>query len=180
YAGLDYNYNAYPLKSVTGVSSYIGQTPRYNAGMDMSLKISAKLRPRIEVKYVNMRYDVDWDNNIYNIENTKINVHYLDFDLRCDYLLTNAAKKYSIYVSPGLKYETEVDNYISRNWNFLETKHPSNSFGGAVAVIFKYNITKMLGFTVTPEYTSFFREFTSGNGKPFSRFSCNAGFEFGF
>jgi len=179
--GLDYNMNAYKLdKNESYGYAYYGISPRYNIGLDFGLKVSKKLRPRIEIKYVNVKYGIDWSPSVYQFGTTVTNVNYVDFNLHLDYLLISI-KKFQLFVSPAVKSELEMRHSISStNWNILELKHPGKILGGAVSAIIKYNLSKNFGITLTPEYTMFLKPFATGNDKPYQRFSSNIGIEYKF
>lgn len=183
--GIDYNMNAYQLSDRTyeGYTySYFGISPRYNIGADFGLKITNRFRPRIEFKYVNLKYGIDYSNTHLNLEvfKTVTNVNYLDLNLHFDYILFTISK-FQLFASPAIKYEFQTGYSISTNkWSFLEFEHPSNIAAGAFSAIFKYNLSKRFGITLTPEYTYFFRPFFSKNTEPYQRVSVNLGCEYSF
>jgi len=129
-----------------------------------------------------MNEGYDMIKSIQNVNNFDINFH-LDY-------LWFSVKKLDVYVSPGLKYEYVIGNYLhtfltdgpstSTNWNILTPVFPRDIGAGVVSMIFKYNIAKHVGFTLTPEYTLFWRDYVSGNNALYQRLSLNAGFEFRF
>jgi hypothetical protein len=185
--GFDNNINAYrSTPNLFGNNFYNGKT-HINLGFDYGTKISKRFRPRIELKYVKMSYRVGWDNaNIPTIKESTVNLYNFDINLRMDYLLLDI-KKFEFYVSPALKWELTVDrdehniNEGGDNWakyNRIIDENSRNLLGGAVSGILKYNITKKIGFTVTPEYTLFFRNFVRSNDKNYQRTSVNFGVEF--
>ena len=180
--GLDYNMNAYKLdKNQNYGYAYYGIIPRYNIGIDFGIQVK-RFRPRIEMKFVNLKYGIDWSSSIYNLGTTKTiaNVNYFDFNMHFDYLLFNS-KKLQLFASPAFKYEFEIGNAISTDsWTGLELHHPTSIAGGALTAILKYNLSDHFGLTLTPEYTMFFHSFASGNNKPYQRFSSTLGFEFKF
>jgi hypothetical protein len=154
------------------------------------MMVSKKFRPRIELKYVKMSYNAGWDNaNIPSLKETVVNLYNLDINLRMDYMLLDVSK-FQLFVSPALKWEfniyreeknTKYDgSYNWANYNGIITENLRNILGGAVSTIFKYNITKNIGITVTPEYTLFFQNFLRSNDKSYQRASVNFGVEFNF
>ena len=190
-AGMDHNLNAYQFQKMTNpaIYEYYGKADQYNIGVDFAFAVTKKLRPRVEFRYVNCSYGVRWNDPAYNFVKTTWNVNNFDFNLHLDYLLFTS-KKLDIYGSPGLKFEFYTGDFMrttqkngsssTDRFNILESAFPTSIAGGAFAMIFKYNITKHIGFTVTPEYTLFFRDYVSSNNKAYQRFSANAGFEFNF
>lgn len=188
-AGWDFDINAYNLATYTqpdkSYYSYFDIKPRYNIGFDMGLKVSKKLRPRVELKFVNVKYGISYGPTYINGDGThmgdnEVNLNYFDLTFHMDYLLFTKSKL-QLYVSPAIKYEYQVGSGFSGNkYNFLDLSHPTSIAGGAVSAILKYNLTKHWGFTLTPEYTYFFRHFVLSNSKPYERFSSNLGFEYKF
>lgn len=179
-AGWVTNSNAYKASTTRAGGKYFGINPRYNIGADFGVQISKRMRPRIEIKYVNVKYGIDWS-GFSNIGQTIGNLDYLDMSFHFDYLLLSK-KRFELFVSPAIKYEVETGYSIFNNYNFNEglLHDPSDIFGGAVSGIFKYNVTDHIGFTFTPEFTYFAHSFTTGNTKPYLRTSYNLGFEIKF
>lgn len=148
--------------------SYFGVSPRYNIGVDYGYNVSNRFRPRIEFKYVSVMYGLNFSNTVYNITDKDfVTVNYFDINLHFDYLLLTI-KNFQLFASPALKYEFELNAYPEVNWSpYLNMEHPGNLLGGAIAPIFKYNLSDHLGLTLTPEYTIFLEPFASGNSKPY-------------
>lgn len=189
-SGLDFNINAYNIaqnnynKTQTDPNhqyKFYGIRPRYNIGFDMGLQVSQKLRPRLELKFVNLKYGISYNPSVFqNVGNTIINVNYFDINFHMDYLWLTKSK-FQLFVSPALKYEYKIGEAVGGdNFNFLSIDHPSYDFGGAVSAIVKYNFTKHWGATFTPEYTCFIKPFSAGNGAPYQRITTNFGFEYKF
>ncbi len=180
--GITYNVNAYQIaKNANYGNNYYGVSPRYNIGVDYGYNVSNRFRPRIEFKYVSVMYGLDFSNTIYNITDKDfVTVNYFDINLHFDYLLLTI-KNFQLFASPALKYEFELNAYPEVNWSpYLNMEHPGNLLGGAIAPIFKYNLSDHLGLTLTPEYTIFLEPFASGNSKPYYRYSGNFGIEYKF
>jgi len=179
--GIDFNTNAYPLfKNGNYGYTYFGVSPSYNIGADFAVKITARLRPRLEFKYVNVKYGVDWSTLQYTFgESTIVNLNYFDINLHLDYLLLSV-RKFQLFVSPAFKFEAQTGYSLSTSKLYLELKQPSSIAGGGLSAIFKYKMTKHIGFTLTPDYTIFAHSFVLGNNKPYQRFSANFGVEFKF
>jgi opacity protein-like surface antigen len=185
-AGWDDNVNAFMLDNNTQYNySYTGIKPRYNIGFDLIIKTSKKLRSRIEMKFVNVKYGIIYAPSYTNsdgshMDNTIVNLNYFDLNFHLDYLLLTKGK-FQLFVSPGIRYEYKIGEGVGgNNFNFLYLDRPNNIFGGAVSAIVKYNLTKHWGVTFIPEYTYFFSPFVSGNNQPYQRLSSNFGFEYKF
>jgi hypothetical protein len=190
YGGIDCNINGYRLNPNNYGNEFYSVTPTWNMGLDYGLMVSKKLRPRIEFKYLQQKYKVGWENaNISTMQESFVYLYNFDVNLRADYLLLNKPK-FQIFASPALKWEftsgkneKNIRKDGTHNWdnyNEIITENPGNLFGGAVSAILKYNVTKYIGLTVTPEYTLFFSKYAEGNDKKFQRTSLGSGLEFNF
>jgi len=179
-SGWDINANAYKATPTRAGGKYFGVNPRYDIGADLGVQLSKRIRPRIEIKYVNVKYGIDWS-GFSTISQTIGNIDYFDFNFHFDYLLL-PLKRFEFFISPAIKFEVESGHSILNNYNFNEEllHNPGNILGGAVSGIFKYNITDHFGVTFTPEFTYFVKSFTTGNTKPYQRTSYNLGFEIKF
>lgn len=188
--GIDNNINGYPLNPNSEGNNFYKGNSHYSLGLDYGWMASKKLRPRIEVRYVKMSYGVGWDNaNITTINESVINLYNFAVALHADYLLLDATK-FQLFLSPGLKWEINVDSEEKNlfkngdiswaNYNDLLSGNTRNFFGGSVSAILKYNIIKNIGITLTPEYTLFFNNFVPANNKSYQRASVKAGVEFNF
>lgn len=191
-SGLDHNFNAFQIKPNAEYNyTYYGINNQYNIGIDLGIGFTKKVRGRVELKYVNGSYGMNYENS--SVANTFVktiwNINNMDFNIRVDYLLCSV-KKFEIFASPGLKYEFFTGQYIqttlpnksvtSRRFDIQLDEYPASILGGAMEILFKYNISKNIGVTLIPEYTYFFRNYVKTNDKAYSRFSANAGFEFKF
>jgi hypothetical protein len=189
-SGADNNINAYRFNPNSAENSFSAGNVHFNIGVDYGMMISKRLRPRIELKYVEMSYNAGWEEtNVSTIKESIVKLSNFNINFRLDYLLLSS-KKFQVFVSPGLKWEFPVTSqeknikydgtYNWANYNGISSANPGSLLGGAVSTILKYNFTKKVALTVTPEYTLFFKEFSSGNNKSFQRTSINFGFEFNF
>ena len=187
--GIDNNINGYKLASNPTGNTFSKGTTRYNIATSFGWMISSRWRPRIELKYTKLNYNVDLVNSIPTIVNSVVNMFNFDINLHADYLFLNT-NKFQIFLSPAVKWEFNISreehNFFSdgtKNWgnyNGVINENPRNLLGGSVAAIFKYNIIRNIGLTLTPEYTMFFRKFVLANDKSYQRFSVNFGVEFNF
>jgi hypothetical protein len=182
--GIDYNINAYEVNTdpVDGHKYYRIQ-PQYNFGFDGSFRATRRIRPRLEFRYVNVKYGIDWSGTHYDFDpHTVVNISYFGINCHIDYLFIDT-KKFQAFVSPGLRWELKSQvNLSSNHWHIdagaTMQRHPGSIAGGAVAMIFKYNITPGIGITLLPEYTYFCRRFAAGNEKQYQRANVNLGVEF--
>lgn len=191
YVGIDHNINGYRMLansygnnfSASGVTSW-------NFGFDYGYMLNSKLRPRIQAKYMQMKYFADWKNaNLDNLTESTVYMFAGDLNLRLDYLLVNSPK-FQMFISPAIKWDFIIDREVKnvrmdgthswRSYNDIINENPMSIMGGAVSAVFKYNITKNVGITVSPEYTMFFRNFVRVNDKSYQRIGVNAGIELNF
>lgn len=178
--GLDYDLAYTQALNVYYDYSYKSMMPRYNIGFDMGLVTSKKLRTRLEMKFVNVKFGIDYGATYINPEPTVMNINYFDFNFHLDYLLLNKSK-FQFYISPAAKYEFKIGEAVGgNNFNFLNLDHPNNLAGAAVSAIAKYNFTEHFGITFTPEYTCYFSSFAPSMNKPYQRVSINLGVELTF
>jgi len=189
--GFDKGINAYRQYPNKEGNTFSSSDPNYNIALDFGILASPKLRPRVELRYVQMAYTADWLNTTDNglLKETKVKLFNFDINFHLDYLLLNSSK-FQIYASPVLKWEFNLDREFKntnldgthnyKQYNDIYAENPKNVLGGGASVILKYNINKYLGITLTPEYTVFFREFVKANDKIYQRTSVNLGVEFKF
>jgi hypothetical protein len=190
--GIDNNINGYRLTSNSVGNTFSAGSGNYNISAGYGWMVSSKWRPRVELRYTRLSYNVGgWSAATppKEIDKSVVNMFNFDVNLRADYMFLNA-NKFQAYVSPAVKWEfnisREVHNSINdgtdnwRNYNDVIDENPRNLIGGSVAAIFKYNFIKQIGLTLTPEYTMFFRNFVKANDKNYSRLSVNFGVEFNF
>lgn len=190
FSGIDFDINAYRFNSNYFGNNFYNKKPEFNIGMDYGWMISKNLRPRIELKYIKMSYSAGWDNaNITSLKESVVYLYRLGASLRMDYLFLDKSKL-QLFISPALKWEFNMNSdeknisydgsFNWANYNGIIKENPKNILGVAVSTIFKYNITKNIGITATPEYTLFFRNFVESNDRIYQRVNVNFGFEFNF
>lgn len=192
--GIDHNINAYQIPPNTVYHyAYYGIPDQYNVGLDFAVAATKRIRPRLELRYVNLQYGVKWNVppgvSTYDMIRSTHNINNFDITFHFDYLLASV-KKLDIYASPGIKYEFNTGDYLhttltdgpstSNNYNILGQSYPRSLGAGVFSFLFKYNLSKHFGITVTPEYNLFWRDFVSDNGpyQFYQRLSLNAGLEF--
>lgn len=201
-SGIDFNHNAYQFRGFQGEGvkyTYYGIDRQYNMGINAGIILNKKMRLRAELKYVNGSYGINYDTTQNNtLIHTVWNVNNMDFNVYFDYLLVKY-KKLDVFGSFGIKYEYYTGQYIHNDvtkkdpdsgiiGHFTDSEHykpvkiayPTSILGSSLSLLFKYNITKHIGITLTPEYTMFYRNYVKTNSKSYSRISADAGFEFQF
>ncbi len=188
--GIDDDINAFRLSPNGYGNTFYKATAHYNIGINYGWMISKKVRPRIEINYVNESYGATWENaNINSITKTTVNLYNVNLSFHLDYMLVNS-NNFQLFVSPALKWEFNVardeKNILDdgthdwANYNGIIAENLRNNVGASVSTILKYNITKGLGITLTPDYTLFVRKFVPSNDKLYQRLSINLGVEFNF
>lgn len=189
-SGVDYHMNAF--RSVeTADFEFKEKGPRYNFGFDFGIMATKRFRPRLEMKFVRLAYEQEWlgwesiSYTTFKLTTTRIN--YLDLNLHLDYLVLGKDSKLKFFLSPAIKTEYSLGNSYKTektdgetttdSYSNLDDYYPSCIAGWAVSGIFKYNLNRNIGFTFTPEYTSFFRPFQRVNDNKYQRLSFNFGVE---
>lgn len=188
--GVDKNFNAFRATANKFGNDFHNDKLYTNATLDLGIYASKKLRFRVESKYVRMGYKADWKNADFpTIKETVVDLYNFAGCFHIDYNVTSI-KKLDLSLSAGFKWEFTSDYkfYNKRTdgttdegdyYNIIN-EYPSDIYGATLSGILKYNITKHIGITMTPEYTFFFDKFVPTNDKYYQRFSLNAGLEFAF
>ncbi len=187
--GIDYNMNAYKEFANNTGFEFFGESPHYNFGVDLAYMATSRLRPRIEFKFIKMSYGQYWSEEYASFISTKTKVNNMGINLHLDYALIHT-NKFKFFLSPGLKYEfatgskfvtekTDGESTTSKFSN-LGDYYPSNILGGAMATIFKYDLSENIGITFSPEYAVYFRGYQRDNSNLYQRLSANFGVELRF
>jgi hypothetical protein len=188
--GFDKNINACRSEPNIYGNNFYNDKIYNNMSLDFGIYATKKFRPRIEFKYVRMGYSAGWDSTgVTVIEETVVDLYNFNINMHFDYMLLNV-KKFDLLISPAFKWEhTMGDEFYNlridgtkgyNNYGNINSEYPEDVIGGAISAIVKYNLTKHIGITLTPEYTLFINEFVSTNDKYYQRVSVNAGLEFAF
>jgi hypothetical protein len=188
--GFDKNINACRAEANIYGNNFHNDKIYNNASLDFGIYATKKFRTRLEFKYVEMGYSADWQNtDVVALKETVVNIYNLNLNMHFDFRI-DSLKKFEFWVSPGVKWEyTMGDEFYNErydgtfgysNYNKIISEYPQNILCGSLSAIVKYNLTKHIGITLTPEYTIFFREFVKTNNKYYQRISCNLGLEFAF
>lgn len=188
--GLDKNINGYRMDRNNSGNDFYSDKPGWNIGLDYGFMIKDKFRPRIEIRYLQHSYQAGWGSaNMASMDETNVRLFNLGANLHLDYLLYDKAK-FQVFISPAIKWQLAADkeekntkldgstNYYL--YNNIISENPGSTLGAGMSGIFKYNITRYIGATVTPEYTYFLDKFTETNDKPYQRFGVSFGVEFNF
>ncbi|MDA3879847.1 MAG: outer membrane beta-barrel protein [Prolixibacteraceae bacterium] len=188
-----YDYNAAYLVDIDGATN-LNQIPDFNVGVDVGLEFGERIRARVELKYVNISFERDFDYSINDLDvsNTKFVANNINFNPRFDYRLFSI-KNFDTYFTTGMRLEFTAGDYI-RTYNNAGDKvddlkyfggggryvHKSAMAGVIGGFIFKYNVNSNLGITVSPEYTSFLTRFYEENDWAMQRANLNIGIEWTF
>lgn len=185
--GLGQNIHAYKLSADSKGFTYYGIDPHYSIGVDAGLYVSNKIRIRFELRYVEMKYGMNWNEPYPDFDKTVTSLYNMDLNLHFDYSVFRN-KHLDFMISPSIIYEyvmkdefknTLADGSVNyKVYNILSTEYPDNILGGNFSIPVKYKINEYIGVTLTPGYTYFFRNFLLSNDKPYQRLSINLGAEF--
>lgn len=189
-SGIDYHANAFRSTEINDFK-FFKKGPRYNLGIDLGVMATKRFRPRLELKYVRLAYAQEWlgweDISYTTMKTTTTRVNYLDLNFHLDYLVYGKDSKLKLFLSPAIKteyalgasYKTTKTDESTTNDHYSDLKdyYPSSIAGWAVSGILKYEPTRYMGLTFTPEYTSFFRKFQSVNDNKYQRLSFSVGME---
>ena len=181
------NINAYKLTEDQHGFTYYSINPHYSIGFDAGLFVTNKIRTRLEYRFVQFKYGMNWSNDYPLFDKTVTTVNNMDLNLHFDYTLFSN-KHFHFMASPAFIYEhalkykyknTLADGSSNtKNYNVLSQQYPVNIAGANMSIIAKYKINENVGITLTPGYTYFLRNFVLANDKPYSRINVNLGLEF--
>lgn len=144
--------------------------PDFNIGLDAALDLTKNIRVRAELKYSNVSYTREYNTStslLENIEYSKMQINNMNINPFVDFRILNVKDKLELYYTLGMKLEfslgdrqrafTYDDEKIDAS--YILEPHKDVMIGSATGLIFKYNINKHWGVTVSPEYTIFFGQF---------------------
>ena len=169
-----FNYNKYPTDY--NPSSHHSQNPQYNIGADLGIALSNNMRIRFELRYTNIKSGIGLDSaeintHTWTYNSIIVNLNYFGANARFDYkfLTTN---KLEIFISPAFKFEHLMSTTMTNGpFNGMNYYGPNYIAGGAVSLLFKYNLANHVAITLTPDYSLFFREWEMNQGgKLYQRF----------
>jgi hypothetical protein len=192
--GFDQNVNAFKSGLNSKGNTFSKGGNPYSIGVDLGVMATKRVRPRLELRFVQMNYKVGWDNThlASMIKESEVKLFNFDINLRTDFLLLGT-KKFNLFISPAIKWEFNTrkecrndkidgsDNYkLYAGYSDVDDQFTKSTLGGAASMIFKYNVTPKIGITLTPEYTYFFNKFVKANSDPYYRYGVNFGLEYRF
>ncbi|OFX33232.1 MAG: hypothetical protein A2W90_03450 [Bacteroidetes bacterium GWF2_42_66] len=182
--GLDFNTNKY--FSPNGYEKFEDGQTDFNYGLDLGYRLNDWFRFRLEFGYNEFSYGQRPSSTV-DILETEMTLNCMDINPRLDFRVWNK-NKFELFLSPGLRLEyvmnadqesIRADGAISTR-NYISTDYKDAMSGFVGGVIFKYNLTKHLGFTLSPDYTVFFDKLYDKNDGALQRFNTNFGVEWTF
>jgi len=161
----------------------------FSTGINTSVFVTEKLRPRLEFTYSEMKYGMalsSLNSDLYKSTTKTIN---LNVNLNLDYLVLDK-NKFQLFLSPGIVTEYVVGrtqkNYFTdgttnfKKYNVFTQQYPSAIAGANFSILAKYKLNKHFGVTLTPGYNYYFRKYVTVNDKTYTRALLNFGLEYTF
>lgn len=160
-----------------------------STGINASVFVTEKLRPRLEFTYSEMKYGVDLSGLNSDFYKSLTKTMNLNVNLNLDYLVLNKSK-FQLFLSPGIVTEyvigTTHKNYFTdgtinfKSYNILTEEYPTVIAGANFSILAKYKLNEHFGFTLTPGYNYYFRKYVLVNDKAYTRALLNIGLEYTF
>lgn len=172
-----YNYNNYEIFQNSGAE--------FSYGADLGFKFSDKVRFRVESRFGSYSYGQYYSGT--DLEKTEMTLDYFDINPRLDFRVFSRGR-FEVFVSPGLRLEyisnsdqesIKTDGSVS-NGNYVSSAYAESMSGLIAGGVMKYSLNKHLGFTLSPEYTLFFKKLYEKNDDAVTRFSTRFGVEYNF
>lgn len=175
--GLDFNNNKYYTPN--NYKKFEDGKTDFNAGLDLGYRFSDVTRFRLELRY--SEYSFGQRSSTLESEMSLFN---LDVNPRLD-IRVWSLKKLELFLSPGFRLEYVLDSDGETVWtngttsstNYVDKDYKDKIQGFIGGAILKYNFTKHLGVTLSPDYTLFFDKLYDRNDGSLQRFNINAGIE---
>ena len=192
--GVGQNTNGYRLSSDSYGFDYYEGGIHFTSGINASVFVTDRLRPRLEFRYSEMKYGQYWSDTYPDFDKTTVKLNTLNLNLNLD-ILALSLNKFQLFVSPGIVTEFNINytcrNYLidgadgdtnMKNYNIItdDLQYPSSIAGANISLIAKYKIDEHLGFVLIPGYNYYFKEFVSSNDKKYTRQLLNFGVEYTF
>lgn len=192
--GYAQNINAYSFGEDDKGFTYYEINPLYSFGMDAAFFATERIRPRIEYRYLEYQYGMNWPTKYASTYNkTAVRLNTCNLNLHVDYAFISR-EHLQVFISPGLIYEwiasvdyktglIDVDDrdYSYSKYNIFSKQYYSTILGGNVAMSIKYKINSYIGIVIAPNYTCYFLEYQQDeNDKPYQRYGINFGTEISF
>jgi len=184
--GYDYNFNKYYDYNVW--TGFEHENMDFNTGLDVIMRMSKKVRFRIELRYDQMNYGQTSVNTAIAVSKSKMKLRCIDINPRFD-IKVWTKNKFELFVSPGLKLQYAVDNKetsykssgeISSYHSYVNKDYNDALLGALAGVVLKYNINKQMGLTFSPDFYYSFKKLYDGNNSNLMGFRTNIGIEYFF
>lgn len=182
--GYDYNFNKYYNYSEWTDAEH--ENMDFNTGLDIIMRMSKKVRFRIELRYEQLNYGQNSGST--SISKSEMKLHCIDINPRFD-IRVWTKQKWELFLSPGLRLQYVVDpeetsyksdGEISKHHTYVNTDYNDALPGVLAGAILKYNINKRLGLKFSPDfYYSFKKLYDEGNNNLMG-FRSNIGIEYFF
>lgn len=184
--GYDYNFNKY--YNYNGWTDDENVKMDFNTGLDIIMRMSKKVRFRIELRYEQLNYGQNSGSASFEISNSEMKLHCIDVNPRFD-IRVWTKQKWELFVSPGLRLQYAVNpdetsykstGEISKYHTYINTDYNDALPGFLAGAILKYNINKRIGVKFSPDfYYSFKKLYDEGNSNLIG-FRSNIGIEYFF
>ncbi len=188
-AGVAQNANGYRFTTDNNGFNYYEGGLHFTSGFNLSYFVTERFRPRFEFRYSEMKYGFNWSEIYSQFDYTESKLNMIDLNLNFDYLVLGG-KKFQLFLSPGIVTEFNTGktnrNYLYdgtsniRNFSVITDQFPSSIAGANFSVLAKYNLNENFGFTLTPGYNYYFKNFVESNDKSYTRTLLNFGIEYTF
>ena len=184
--GYDYNFNKYYNYNIWTDAEH--ENMDFNTGLDIIMRMSKKVRFRIELRYEQLNYGQNSGGTSLAISKSEMKLHCIDINPRFDIRVWKK-QKWELFLSPGLRLQYAVDpeetsykssGEISKHHTYVDTDYNDALPGVLAGAILKYNINKRLGLKFSPDfYYSFKKLYDEGNNNLIG-FRSNIGIEYFF
>jgi len=188
-AGVGQNKNGYRQNPDKYDFTYYEGGTHFTSGINTSIFVTNRIRPRLEFRYSEMKYGFNWSDTYPQFDRTEIKLNTLNLNLNLDFLVIDKTK-FQLFLSPGIVTEYVVGksnkNYLvdgtsnSNNYSLITDQYPSSIAGANFSVLAKYNFNENFGITMAPGYNYYFSSFVTGNEEHFTRSLLNLGLEYTF
>jgi len=184
--GYDYNFNKYYDYNVW--TGFEHENMDFNTGLDVIMRISKKVRFRIELRYDQMNYGQTSVNPSNEISKSEMKLRCIDVNPRFD-IRVWSKNRFELFVSPGLRLQYAVDpdetsykrsGEVSSYRTYVSMDYNEALPGVLAGAILKYNINNKVGLTFSPDFYYSFKKLYDGNNSNLMGFRTNVGIEYFF
>ena len=183
-AGCDYNINKY--YSPYNYKKFENSKEDFNLGLNVGYRLADWVRFRMEFKYNEYSYG-HYFTSTSDLLKSEMTLSNLDFNPMIDFRVMSF-NKFEFFLTTGLRLEYTIDDEQETlrtdgemsTLKYIPMDYDDKMSGWTGGAILKYNLSKHLGITFTPEYTLFFDRLYSENDGQMQRFSTNVGIEWTF